>query len=148
MKDNFFEMLLNLFEKTLSQLRKSHTAVLENGANQDNNLGDPTAAGGDGKVVFVKEATENSMRVFTEVEQIKLTKTSYQFLMRLGSLGVLSKEMLELVMNQLLFSESRFVGIQETKWTVRHLFSNRLTAEQLAFLDLLLYHKEDKLPLH
>ena len=79
---------------------------------------------------------------------MKLTKASYQFLMRVALWGVLAPDVLELIINQLIFSESRFVTLQETKWTIRSTLANSLDAEQLAFLDLVLYHKEDELPLH
>ena len=61
---------------------------------------------------------------------------------------MLASDVFELIMNQLIFSESRFVTLQETKWSIRNTLANSLDAEQLAFLDLVLYHKEDQLPLH
>jgi Smg protein len=79
---------------------------------------------------------------------VKLTKASYQFLVRIASLGVFAPELFESIINQLSFSDSRFVLLQETKWTIRSTLASSLDAEQLAFLDLVLYHKEDGLPLH
>ena len=147
MKDNLFEMLLNLFEKTLTQLKENHTLSSNNALDHEKQA-DDQASNSDEKTAFIRAASDHSIRVFTEVEQMKLTKASYQFLMRMSTSGVLSSDVLELNLNQLIFSDSRFVSLQETKWTIRNTLSNNLDAEQLAFLDLVLYHKEDELPLH
>lgn len=142
MKDNLFELLLNLFEKTLTQLKESHVANHKNGIESEQNAANAV------NFAIIKAAQPNSMRVVTYDEQIKLTKASYQFLMRAVSWGVISKETFEVVIHQLLGSESRFVTLQETKWTIRNTLAQRLDAEQLAFLDLVLYHQEDQLLLH
>ena len=55
---------------------------------------------------------------------------------------------MELIINRLLFSDSRFVSLQETKWMFRHTLAETLTADQLSFLELVLYQKEDRLTLH
>ncbi len=148
MKDNLFEMLLNLFEKTLSQLKESRLSVDNNDTDNEKQVDTHASSITGTKTAFIKSADEDSIRVFTELEQRKLTKASYQFLMRVASWGVLSPDLLELIINQLIFSESRFVTLQETKWTIRSTLATGLDAEQLAFLDLVLYHKEDKLQLH
>jgi uncharacterized protein Smg (DUF494 family) len=143
MKDNLFEMLLSLFEKTLTQLKENHIPTIE-----DHKSDESTSSVITTEVSFVKSAQQHSMRVFTADEQMKLTKASYQFLMRMEALGVITADVLELIINQLLFSEARFVSLQETKWTIRNTLASSLDAEQLAFLDLVLYHKEDQLQLH
>ncbi|MDP3706114.1 MAG: DUF494 family protein [Legionellaceae bacterium] len=147
MKDSLFEILLSLFEKTLTQLKEKHqsTPTSEQGTTIE-----PLAA--DRKVgvevQVVKAASSTAMRVFTRDEQLKLTKASYQFLMRIGSLGIIAPQTLELVINRLFFSDSRFVSLQETKWTIRNTLAQSLDPEQLAFLELVLYFKEDGLSLH
>lgn len=148
MKDNLFEMLLSLFEKTLTQLKESHASTGENDTAPEKqaDVHDSTKTGAD--LVFVRAAHQDATRVFTYDEQMKLTKASYQFLMRVVSWGVISADVFELILNQLIFSDSRFVSLQETKWTIRSTLASSLDAEQLAFLDLVLYHKEDKLSLH
>lgn len=146
MKDNLFEMLLNLFEKTLSQLKESR--LTDNSDTDNEKQSDKQTSSAEKQAAFVKSAHPNSLRVFTDLEQIKFTKASYQFLVRVASWGILAPDVLELIINQLFFSESRFVTLQETKWTIRTTLAANLDAEQLAFLDLVLYHKEDKLPLH
>ena len=148
MKDSLFEMLLSLFEKTLAQLK-------EKGVTEGRGTGDTEKhtelSGSSSKGIvteLIKTAEHTSMRVFTYDEQMKLTKASYQFLMRLLVWEVIDPEILELVMNQLLFSDSRFVTLEETKWTIRNALVDSLDAEQLAFLDLVLYQKEDEFTLH
>lgn len=146
MKDSLFEMLLNLFEKTLTQLKEKHQSL---SATDDATASNASASDKtDLAFEFVKPAQMNSMRVFTADEQMKLTKASYQFLMRMSAWGIIAPEALELVLNRLLLSDSRFVALQETKWTIRNTLAENLDAEQLAFLDLVLYQKEDALPVH
>lgn len=148
MKDNLFEMLLNLFEKTLSQLKESRLSTNTNEPDREKQADVHAPSDTGTQTAFVKSAHCDSIRVFTELEQRKLTKASYQFLVRVASWGVLAPDVIELIINQLVFSESRFVTLQETKWTIRNTLATGLDAEQLAFLDLVLYHKEDKLLSH
>ncbi|NYQ86079.1 DUF494 family protein, partial [Escherichia coli] len=54
----------------------------------------------------------------------------------------------ESIINQLQFSESRIVTLQETKWTIRNALASSLNEEQLTFLDLVLYQTEDELTIH
>ena len=68
--------------------------------------------------------------------------------MRIKAWGFVTSEMFELIISKLIFSESRFVSLQETKWTIRNTLANSLDVTQLAFLDLVLYHAEDELLLH
>lgn len=146
MKDSLFEFLLSLFEKTIIQLKEK----AQSGPQKDQELSIEHAT--DRKVgvevQIVKPATAGSIRVFTQDEQLKLTKASYQFLMRIASLGVIDRQSMELIINRLLFSDSRFVSLQETKWMIRNTLAQNLDPEQLAFLELVLYFKEDGLSLH
>lgn len=98
--------------------------------------------------MYLKIQQHTSTRVFTYDEQMKLTKASYQFLMRMKLWKILNEESFEMVLNQLQFSESRIVTLQETKWTIRNTLASTLNEEQLAFLDLVLYQSEDELTLH
>lgn len=144
MKDNLFEMLLNLFEKSLTQLQKSHKNV-DYDATEVNN---EESLASEEHALHVQSQQHTSTRVFTYVEQMKLTKASYQFLVRMKLWGILNVEIFEVIMNQLHYSESRIVTLQETKWTIRNTLANSLDEEQLAFLDLVLYQSEDELTLH
>lgn len=148
MKDNLFEMLLTLFEKTLTQLKETHASTSNDDAEREEHADTHPSSSTESHPSFIRSAHADSIRIFTNDEQIKLTKASYQFLMRISLWGILAPDVLELIINQLFFSESRFVSLQETKWTIRSTLANSLDAEQMAFLDLVLYHKEDELPLH
>jgi len=140
MKDNLFEMLMSFFEKTLAQIKDSQSPETSaDTAEQNADIHE---------VMIVQSAKPTSIRVFTHDEQMKFTKASQQFLTRMMLWGILASEVLEPVITQLLFSESRFVTLQETKWTIRNTLAPNLDAAQLAFLDLVLYQKEDELPLH
>ncbi|AHE66172.1 DUF494 family protein [Legionella oakridgensis] len=153
MKDSLFEMLLSLFEKTLNKLKENHAT---DGATKETikeNLPDLYTssldiASEDLEADFFKSARADSMRVFTYDEQMKFTKASYQFLMRLLVWEIIDRDTLELIINQLVFSDSRIVSLEETKWTVRSVLADTLNTKQLAFLDLVLYQKRDGYSLH
>lgn len=143
MKDNLFEMLLNLFETSLTQLQKKHKSTDQT---EESNEGDNLAVEDD--FLHVQHQQEHSIRIFTYDEQMKLTKASYQFLMRMQLWNIVNPLSFELIMNQLQFSDSRIVTLQETKWIIRNVLSSNLDEEQLAFLDLVLYQTEDELTKH
>lgn len=148
MKDSFFEMLLNLFETTLSKLKEVRLP-----ADRDKNAHEEIEAlegfsTENTDIDFVRSASEHSIRVLTQEERLKLTKASYQFLMRMLTHGIIHPDVVEQVLHKLFFSDSRFVGIQETKWAIRTVLADGLDSQQLAFLDLILYHKEDGYSLH
>jgi len=145
MKDNLFEILLNLFERSLSQLQKSHESVDKDPLSQ---LNEEDILATDEQPLFIKSAQTGSNRVVTFEEQMKLTKASYQFLMRMKQWNIINVDLFESIMNQLQFSDSRIVTLEETKWTIRSNLVTILSEEQLAFLDLVLYQKEDELTVH
>ena len=162
MKDNLLEMLLTLFEQTLTQLKEAHSPETpkelnelnalnaEQALNQSTNVEVSSTTGKKTtlEMLWFRSASNQSARVFTPEEKIRFTSASHQFLKHLGRLGVLSSDTMEFVINRLMFSESRFVNLQETKWAVRNTLAENLPSAQLAFLDLVLYQKEDGLPLH
>ena len=147
MKDSLFEMLMNFFEQTLTQIKETNAAaegLLPSGQTnateiqEDNN-----------NHIVVRQQKKTSIRVFTPHEQFKFTKASYQFMMRLLRLEIISAEVMEEIIHQLLFSDSPFVTLQETKWAIRTILVERLVdPRQIAFLDMVLYQQEDRLPLH
>lgn len=152
MNDSLFTLLLSLFEKTLALLQEQ--PVLDNEAVSAEvispSVEEPVLPS---RVVCIQveqlnTPKEQSTRVFTPTEQMKLTKASHQFLMRMSSWGLVAPETMELIINRLIFSESHIVSLQETKWTIRHALANGLNAQQLAFLELVLYQKEDHMQLH
>ena len=148
MKDSLFEMLMNFFEKTLTQIKEANpeNKSIASSANTPPDL-DTVLMSNNGNQVL-RQRQKNSMRVFTSEEQLKFTKASYQFMVRLMRLEIIAAEVIEDIIHQLLFSDSFFVTLQETKWTIRNTLAPRLDSKQLAFLDLVLYQKEDRFPLH
>lgn len=145
MKDNLFELLLNLFEQSLSKLQKSQEAGEEDALTQ---LNEDELIDANAQPLHIQSAQHSSTRVLTYEEQMKLTKASYQFLMRMKQWGVIDSEVFELVVHQLQFSESRIVMLQETKWTIRNVLASSLSEKQLSFLDLVLYQTEDAYIVH
>lgn len=138
---------MNLFAKSLSQLKQSafDLAVKE----KEQAEKDPyDTSSPESEAIIVDFAKPNTMRVFTQTEKLKFTKASYQFLTRLLLWNLVPSAILEVVINQLLLSDSRFVNLQETKWAIRNALAQNLDKTQLAFFDLVLYQKEDKLTLH
>ncbi|CEG57901.1 DUF494 family protein [Legionella fallonii] len=145
MKDNLFEMLLNLFEKSLTQLQKSHESIDKNSSESEDA---EDLSNSDAQNLYVKSAQHASTRVLTYEEQMKLTKASYQFLMRMQLWNIIDRDVFETIINQLQFSESRIVTLEETKWTIRSTLAAELDEKQLTFLDLVLYRIEDDLTTH
>ena len=152
MNDSLFTLLLSLFEKTLALLQEQPLSDKEVSSAEVTtpSLDDPSLAK---RVVCIQveqfnTPKEQSIRVFTPTEQMKLTKASHQFLTRMSSWGLVAPETMELIINRLIFSESHIVSLQETKWTIRQALANGLNAQQLAFLELVLYQKEDQMQLH
>lgn len=145
MKDNLFEILLELCEKSLAQLQKNQLALKQEPIEALHEEQEVTL---ETQSIQVKSAKPQSTRVVTQEERFKLTKASYQFLMRMKRWGVIDADFFELLMNQLSFSDSRFITEQETKWTMRTLLANELSEDSLAFLDLVLYQKEDEHTTH
>lgn len=157
MKETLFEMLLNLFETTLLRLKEvnvpenagSHTArdekarITSQFLNSQEKLPKNVY-----QMMIMKDASQDAMRVFTPDEQMKLSKASYQFLMRLHAWGVISRDVMELIINRLIISDSYVVSLQETKWVIRALLADKLSFDQLAYLDLVLYHNEDAIVRH
>lgn len=143
MKDNLFELLLNLFETSLAQLQKSNDLSDNELSAQEDDTNDP-----ENQSLYLRPALDSSTRVLTYDEQMKLTKASYQFLMKMKLWGVVNHDTFELIMNQIQLSDSRIVTLQETKWTIRNCLANNLNEQQVAFLDLVLYQSEDELTVH
>jgi len=144
MKYSLIEMLMNLFEKSLNQLKENQIAQQKKEASDSLEESENDIP----KAMILKSPSDHSTRVFTYEEQIKLTKASYQLLMRLTRLGIIAPEAMEMTINHLMLSESRQVSLNETKWTLRNILGDGLDEHQLAFLDLVLYQKEDNLPIH
>ena len=150
MKESLLEMLLNLFEKTLTELQEKNMlraiAAKEHMQLQSTLPVDVKPI--DPKLKFVKLARSSSVRIFTLDEQQRFTKISYQFLLRLLSLNMITADIQELIINRLIFSASHLVNLDEVKWVIRHILAEKFNKEQLDFLELVLYSQADELLLH
>lgn len=144
MKDNLIELLFNLFEKSLNQLQKN----LESNKTAEKEPPQIEQANTDVQFLYLNAGTDDGVRVLNYQERIKLTKASCQFLMRMKFWGVIHRDLFELVLNQLLFSDSGMVSLEESKWALRNLMAPRLNQEQMVFLDMILYQTKDKAVLH
>lgn len=143
MKDNLFEILLNLFETTLTKLKENSFASSDKAIGKTEEASSSFFAPKTLRTEFLQSANATSMRVFTPEEQAKFTKASYQFLMKMLTWRVIHSDTLEMIINKLLFSSSHIVTLDETKWVIRDSLTELLDDKQLAFLDLVLYQKED-----
>jgi len=148
MKDSLFEILLNLFEQTLTQLAAKHELIQKNDINGEHQADTKLLSKTKIELKLVQSARPSSIRVFSCEEQIKLSKSSYQCLVRMHAWGIITTETRELIISQLCLSSSRFVSLEETKWVIRNALVGGFDAKQLAFLDLVLYHQEDGLSLN
>ncbi len=151
MKDSsLFDLLLDLFERTIAQLKERYPQIAESSQAEtssesilkDTGLFVIPSKKSAIHMALVQSASDKSFRVFTTDERVRLTKVSHQFLHRLVSWGVVSPDMMELILNRLMFSDSHLIALSEVKWTVRNTLAGTLDDEQLAFLDLVLYDKE------
>jgi uncharacterized protein Smg (DUF494 family) len=143
MKNSLFEILMIFFDQHVSQLtdsRQNNHAVNPNNDAENTTLAEPLH-------VFAS-AKEQSMRIFVNEERLRLTKASYQFIMRMIVWKIISPPYIEQVLEQLLQSNTSFITLNETKWTIRSVMANHLNALDLAFLDLVLYQEEDNLTRH
>lgn len=139
MKDNLFEMLMHLFETSLTQLQQTCLDEEKNALSEDGAEQVPS----DEYTLRIRPAKPTSTRVMAHEEQMRMTKASYQFLMRMKRWEIFDAEVFELVMNQFLCSDSHIITLEETKWTIRNILATGLNEEQLSFLDLVLYQTED-----
>jgi hypothetical protein len=153
MKKSLIEKLMRLFDQKLSTL--SSSASKENPTHQEHPHEDDPAeiVWGDihrleHNTVFIKDSHPASLRVLCHQERMKLSRQSLKFLQQLIHLDIIGEHTFELIMNQLLFSDSLVVSLQETKWVVNETLASSLDETQQAFLDLILYQQEDRLIPH
>lgn len=137
MKDSLFEALMSFFEKTLTQIK---LAKLEDAASLETALLEDESESElmhefDPCHLVIRSAKKESFRIFTSDEQFKLTKASYQFIMRLMQLDMVSSEMMEQIIHQLMHSDSPFITIDETQWVVRNLLEEHFNADECAWIE-------------
>lgn len=131
MNDQFFAMLLSLFEQTLTQMKlqqKFLASTLENDVETSDFDSVDTLA------VF-DHPSEWGTRVLTRLEQSKFTKPALQFLMRLMHTHMLSSEQFEQVMNMVLEAPVRFMCIEELKHIIRQILLDSLSFKDILMLE-------------
>lgn len=141
MKSSLFDILLSLFESAVSTDKKksklktknSTVAVVKNKPAQ---------------AEFIKTQNIKSMRVFNFYEQLKFSDDSLKLLMFLFNSEAIPYDLLELTVDKLLDSKANYVTFEQVKHKILSTLSEELDSEQLAFLDLLFYQKEDGYSLH
>lgn len=127
MNDQLFEMLLSLFEQTLSQLKYQQKNEIEDNLIQFDS--------DEIKLPVFHVQSNKGTRVLTALEQAKLTKPALQFLMRLLHTGVLSSEQFEQVMDLVLDSSMRFVSVAEIKYLAHQVLFDCLSDRELMMLE-------------
>lgn len=128
MKDSLFQLLLNLFEKSLN-----HEAGIDPFAESDSEqlqqLETPAIHGSN---------SERSFRILGPLERLKLTKSSYRFIQLLLNTPLLEANQLETVLHQIEQTDASYVSLDEVKWIVREVLQDAVDENRLAFIDLVL----------
>ena len=127
MNDQLFEMLLSLFEQTLTQLKHQQCREI------DSRLS--SFCSDDITLPVFQTQSKKGTRVLTVYEQAKLTKPALQFLMRLLHTGVLSCEQFEQVMDFVLDSSMRFVSVAEIKYITHQVLFDLMSDQELMMLE-------------
>lgn len=138
MKDSLFDILFTFFEKRLAHLKQDKTLEARDASEHN------TAP----NEVTLREPGCNAMRIFIEPELARFSKASYQFLVRMLRAKIIHPALMEQIIHSLVASDSRYVSLEETKWTMRNKLSTHLSTKDLAFLDLILYQKEEGFSVH
>ena len=144
MKENLFELLLNLFEKSLEQIKQGEFSA----DYLDNALEDELQGQDFSELIEINMPEKYSERIIIPEERIKITKAAYQFLTRLNLTDLISARHFEHIMNQVLFSESRIVNLEEMKWLTRNILENSLDDGQLELLDRVLFGDDEPVTIH
>ncbi|OGV26243.1 MAG: hypothetical protein A3F18_06015 [Legionellales bacterium RIFCSPHIGHO2_12_FULL_37_14] len=147
MKDSLLEKLIELFsDRLLKRTEATNNTALNHSKANIANWGDLEHI--ETNTYFIKESQERSNRILCLQEKIKLTSRSRRFLAQLRCIDIIGERTFELILNQLLFSSSEFVTLNETKWIILQTLESSLNENQLALLNLILYQKEDGITQH
>lgn len=133
MKESLFQLLLNLFEKSLTNTDQldydSEEASSEEKSKQ--------------QAIFVANAQDTSMRVLNDYEIAKLTKSSLRFLQQIINYKILPAQAIEEILHQIETSDSSYVTLDEVKWLIREKLLNTLEPSQQTFVDLILESEDN-----
>lgn len=141
MKNSLFDMLLSLFENSISTDKK-------NTSNNNDKSVFSVIKEQSITTKFIKSQNDKSTRIFNFNEKMKFSENCFQLLILLFNSAEISNDLLESVINRLINSKSDYVTFEQVKHAILSTLAQNITAEQLAFLDLLFYQKEDGNILH
>lgn len=137
MKESLFQMLLNLFENSLNQsIQQDAQTHSEQPESTDKE-----------KPVILRKASQKATRIFSDIERMQFTRTSYRFIQQVINLQLLSTENLEKILHQIEDSGLNTVTLDEIKWLVRENLLENLDVSKQTFVDMILSPNEDG-PLH
>lgn len=143
MKDNWLDMLFNLFEITFSKLRDNPSKMTTSENYSELDVPENSS------FLFVKAPSENSHRVYSSYERLRFTKSSYQFLVRLNQWQVVPAELFEMAMEHLLLTHPwEELELAQTKQILLEWFYDKLAAEQYAFLEIVFQQTSDRMVAH
>lgn len=143
MKDNWIEMLFNLFEQTFNKLREKATSVEEKSTDVPLNVPENSS------FLFIKAPSEHGSRVYSDFERLRLTNHSFQFLVRLSQWQIIPHELFEMALEHLfLMHPWDEIELSQTKQVLLDWFIDKLSAEQYAFLELAFQQPSDGLVAH
>jgi hypothetical protein len=103
---NIIELLLELFEKGIDELKKS----------QDNPLNDETSDIEEaGHLVCLKEASDSASRVLTFEENLRLSDQTKQYIYQLTLKKTIPSSIIEIALNTSLLSREDFISLDYFK---------------------------------
>ncbi len=103
---NIIELLLELFEKGLDELKKSQDNQV------DNAMSDMEEAG---HLVCLKEASDGASRVLTSEENLRLSDQTKQYIYQLALKKTVPSSMIEVALNTSLLSAEDFISLDYFK---------------------------------
>ena len=140
MKSNFFEMLMYFVENVLEDIKHQACPEASTDLNDQQLLTPPSST--------TTNSKNYSLRIFTTTERLKLSKASYQFIMRLMLLHLIPTTLMEEIIHQLWLSDSHFVTLQETKHVILEVMRTYLNPEQFIFFEFVLTQPTNTIGLH
>lgn len=133
MNDQLFEMLLSLFEQALSQ--RCEKALAENSASHEHDDLDAELCP---PFLVHKLPSDDSTRVLTATETLKLTKPALQFLYRMMQANVLDVLHFEEIMHAVLESEYVYVTLANLRQIIHEVLLEFLPNRELLMLEFAL----------
>ncbi len=86
----------------------------------------------DGKIKPFKTTYQGSMRIYTEVEKIKLSAKSRGFLLFMENIGQLDANQREMIIDQIMSLGDASISLEDLKWVVMMVLGNSNDGETSA----------------